>query len=972
MLSSAHQRFRAIEPGLSNPLCVTVGFTGLGNSFDLATSRARGVGWSTDTASEVGLDVPVIPHQVEAAAPARGVFDDGDGIVTYGGRGFAVPARVEPEVLAYGIGLAGFNRSGGQGGEFAVTLEAVADENDGSKTSHWRVASATAQAGVGSGYSSTGFVTVAVGDSICASPPTITLGVGRGQPKLTARPDTAACNCAGSGAEFEIAYTQTGSGSSVTWAVSSIQVLNGGTGYPASGSLAFSQGLDGQPSFGSLPTATFQSTAGVITSVSVASGGATYTDGVPTGTVTVSNTVRGAFYKEDRTLPVYTYSEYASEYQIVVDTGLESDTFGQVTEGPPQEEEEDDGPPYECRNGCLASYNDKEYVLCTLGSLASSIDVQRADDAAVRLCVFSPFGQGGQLKIVVPDDYDNGPTGIDEVEVVTAGTGYAVRGRSEPSPVFGAFPGSGVSFSPSLTQSTDSGGRPIWSIASVTVSGGSGYTDRSGVFMPSGSNPGIGGSNAVGRLNTTRIEPALSATPCAGSGSGATLVVELSATGDDLPVWSVSAVTVTDGGSGYVQGSPISFSVTSPSTRTTQAACATAQVDESGAIVSVVILRPGDYYRHTGTPHSVSFDIPGETTRGAFFLNNDSLPVITATIEVKISQNEWFSQGAGAVIVANVDTNPSSATFGRILSASVQDAGSGYKLRSAPRQSVTLFGQPAARLLGTRRGPPPNPFDPFSRLIAPVTATEFSVAYYNYLTSFNSSIEAHVTAPDCNGVRKAEVIVSEPGYDIVDSFRTDDNICARAFVGEGAEETIELTPVDGLGGTAYLRLEGDNNGMELLKYPGADSNVARGLNCRGRLEDDCEICRTPRKADETSQAFVPGVLIPELFPLPGSCVWQGEGSPPSNPQPPVYWADLDDEGDVLSWYKMCGSCPEGFAEEPPGDESILYSRTRCECDFEASLPWGPELAAGFCFWKPADCESGEIEFDKSTCTNPFP
>lgn len=963
MLIERHQRFRAINPGLSNPPCVTVGFAGLANSYDLTTSHADGLAWRTDTEFGVGLDVPIIPHQVEAVAAARGVFDNGVGIVTYGGRGFAVPARVEPSALAYASGPTGFNLSGGQGGQFAVTLEAVTDENDNTQTSHWRVASATAQANVGSGYASTGFVVVPVGNSICAALPSITLGVGRGPPTLTARPNTAACNCASSGAEFEIVYEAVGSGASITFTVSSIHIVNGGSNHPDTGSLAFALGLD-DVSFGTLPTATFEAQAGTITAVTVLNGGVNFKQGVPTGTVTVSNAARGAFYKEDRTLPVYTYSAYVSEYQIVVDTDIASDTFGQVTEGPPQAEE-DDGPPYECRNGCLASYNDREYVLCTV--------TFGTTNRAVRLCVFSNFGGGGLLQIVVPEDYDNAPTGIGAVvlEQIVAGvfghgSGYAVLARVQPSPVLTSSPGSGATFLPTLTQSADSAGRPRWSIASVIVSGGSGYQDQSGVNTIFA--PGLGGSLASGRLNTRRIEPVISATPCT---PGASLAVELYSTGGDLPVWQVSAVNVLSGGEDYFTGVPISFAVTSPNTRTIRPACGIGVVDESGSIVRIEMTYRGEYYRHTDVPHSVFFDGPG-LTRGLMFQGDDTLPALVATIEVKISQNSLFSQGSGALVVANVDTNPASVTFGQIVSATVQAAGSGYKLLSGP------FAIPRARLLATRhRGNGNISLD----LLPPVTATEFSTAYY----SFNqpnqlvlSSIEAHVTAPDCNGVRKAEVILREPGFDIVESFRTNENFCARAFVGESAQETIALTAVDELGGSAYLRLNGDSNSMEVVKYAAPFDEIFPGWgnNCRGRLVDDCEICRTPQEFQDFlleihEDLITDGDSIPKLFPIPGYCNFVGTIFPDQAPAPPLYWAELDDEGLVLSWYKMCGGCPDDFEEQPPLIESILYSRIRCECDL--AIDDEPEnRPPGHCFWKPADCETGQIVFDKSTCTNPLP
>jgi len=688
----------------------------------------------------------------------------------------------------------------------------------------------------------------------------------------------------------------------------------------------------------------------------VTAGGAAYTDGVPTGTVTVSNTARGAYYKEDRSLPAFTYSQYSSQYNLVVDADLDSDTFGQVTQGPPQG---GDGPPYECRNGCLASYNDREYLLCTI---KDAFGVHESE-AAVRLCLFSRWGSGGDVRIVIPEGYDNEPTGITQVNVQAAGSEYALRGRSQPTPTFSCSPGSGASFAATLEQITDSSGQPRWQVANLSVTGGSGYQDRSNVFTVSGASSYNGGDGAVGQLNTKRIAPTLSATPCQGSGSGASLSAQLTPTESDLPVWSVSSVTVTNGGSGYEPGQPITFSVTSPSTQTVAAACAYCVVNESGAIKSVVVVagKQGEYYRHTDEPHSVSFDISG-TSRGEFWLNDDTQPA-AVELEIKVAQNEWFSQGSGAVIVANVETNPSSGNFGKIVSASIQQSGSDYRLRSAFRYNSAGFD---ARLLPTRHNSSPvaNAFR-----LAPFSETEASIAYSNGQSIIGDTvdtIQARLTAPDCNGVRRAEVILSEDGYDLDQGIRTGVKPCRRAFVGEGSGSTIELSAVDQLPGTAFIRLEGDGGDADTFANV---SSLER--NCDGRREDDCNICRPPLLRTEGSGIASPSDRIPRLYPIVGGCNPQDPNDPPAQ-QAPAYWANLDNSGDVVSWYKVCGECPPGYDEVAPTQPTSIDARTLCECYSE-----------GFCFWRPVwddniqpagavNCGDGTVEFDKSTCENPLP
>lgn len=171
-------------------------------------------------------------------------------------------------------------------------------------------------------------------------------------------------------------------------------------------------------------------------------------------------------------------------------------------------------------------------------------------------------------------------------------------------------------------------------------------------------------SGQLARLG--RVAPTITATLHISEGSGAVLGVTLEQSTDDCgrKVWSVVAVNVIDGGSGYVSDytAYISFE-TAAGDSADFGGIAYPEVDETGAIVNVYVENGGQYYREdpSATPDVAS-------------------PTITI-------DDGLF--GSGAVITPNIDTNTSSPTFGEITSLTVEDGGSGYRSLCSRTTEVT-------------------------------------------------------------------------------------------------------------------------------------------------------------------------------------------------------------------------------------------------------------------------------------------
>lgn len=198
----------------------------------------------------------------------------------------------------------------------------------------------------------------------------------------------------------------------------------------------------------------------------------------------------------------------------------------------------------------------------------------------------------------VTDSYWDGVPGpIHQVVVTNAGSGYAVLGREEPTGmtigVADGAPGTGASFNAVWTQTSDDCGRPLWSIDSISTSGGTGYTEGEPLYFPAVPTPALlhcvrpaAATIALAPDSTTpqsvtvtdgglyyRENPALPAIVAditvvivqadGSSGSGAVIHAVVNTTVGSPQFGKVTAFTVVEGGSGYSPfGAPTTCSYT--------------------------------------------------------------------------------------------------------------------------------------------------------------------------------------------------------------------------------------------------------------------------------------------------------------------------------------------------------------------------------------------------------------------------
>lgn len=245
--------------------------------------------------------------------------------------------------------------------------------------------------------------------------------------------------------------------------------------------------------------------------------------------------------------------------------------------------------------------------------------------------------------------------------------------------------GSGASVT---VTSTSNGGSPeTFSITKIGVgSGGSGYSDRAAVSIVLGSGD-VEQAPATAIARTLRNQPTITAAALAG-GTGASLTVSLaqSTDGDGRPVWGVSSVGVSSGGSGYTVNDQINFVVTVGQVLSIAVARVSA-VNDSGSITAVVVDAAGQAFVPTGQVEIVVVSAGGtyykETPStvtvnngGKYYREAGGAPYV-AGVTVTINQI-LPSAGSSGVVTASVDASTASPTFGQITTLNISNAGTAY------------------------------------------------------------------------------------------------------------------------------------------------------------------------------------------------------------------------------------------------------------------------------------------------------
>jgi|688.fasta_scaffold118616_3 hypothetical protein len=198
-------------------------------------------------------------------------------------------------------------------------------------------------------------------------------------------------------------------------------------------------------------------------------------------------------------------------------------------------------------------------ALCTEGDLPDTITVTFSDwpdlEPGDYLCTLefeACFGSDAAATVTAPGET---PGPIAAVFLDSGGSGYAVYGREEPT-VTATLDGPSTDppeFSVSLAESTDTCGRPIWTVSAVTVTApGDGVADGTPVVFTVAEGDSEG-ETATGFVQTGRSAPDITLGVSDSAGTGAMLTPTVTANGTTPQTWGVSAVTVDDGGSGYTE-----------------------------------------------------------------------------------------------------------------------------------------------------------------------------------------------------------------------------------------------------------------------------------------------------------------------------------------------------------------------------------------------------------------------------------
>jgi hypothetical protein len=166
----------------------------------------------------------------------------------------------------------------------------------------------------------------------------------------------------------------------------------------------------------------------------------------------------------------------------------------------------------------------------------------------------SCFGGGAGGIVTAPGgdpQTDKGP--VSGVALTDRGSGYAKKGRVEPTVTATAAGGSGTgaTFEVTLAPSNDDCKLDVWKVASVAAKGsGSGYTDGEPIIFT----VAVGDTAelaASATLQTERIDPSATVSVQSAEGFGAALSAEFVSLGGTAETWALSKINVDKAGDKY-------------------------------------------------------------------------------------------------------------------------------------------------------------------------------------------------------------------------------------------------------------------------------------------------------------------------------------------------------------------------------------------------------------------------------------
>lgn len=199
-----------------------------------------------------------------------------------------------------------------------------------------------------------------------------------------------------------------------------------------------------------------------------------------------------------------------------------------------------------CNCGCFLPYS----TTATFSGLVDKTHSHHCD-----ISITSTFGGGARAVGMLPggkDPEDRGP--LTSVLLVDGGNGYAIQGRSPPT-IHIKGSGKDAVFTPVL-KIDDSSGCPIWSIDSISVDGGSKYTNDEILKITTDKHDTtiVG---AIAQLKTKIVHVKPNITASLGGGNGAQFAVSSQQDNNNPPNWYITNVAVNNGGTGYFPRYPV-------------------------------------------------------------------------------------------------------------------------------------------------------------------------------------------------------------------------------------------------------------------------------------------------------------------------------------------------------------------------------------------------------------------------------
>lgn len=302
------------------------------------------------------------------------------------------------------------------------------------------------------------------------------------------------------------------------------------------------------------------------------------------------------------------------------------------------------------------------------------------------------FGSGATATASAPAA-PNAAGAITGITVTNGGSGYAKLARVEPTVTADGTGGTGADITATITEDTDECGIPYWRVSElVVVDGGQDYTDNGEVVFTVAAGD-TEQTSAFALVQTSRDEPELTIVPPEDSGTGATFLVTLEDVGDLPDFWGISAITVTNGGTGYTDGQiptvglgdgDVEHAAASLTIRTVRDEPQLTLSGPADLTVNVVSLG--------GSPETWEIDSITVNDGGSGYsdeqfltviLGGDDVQVQFASLRIKtvrdeptlFAQAQFSSSGTGAVLTVNLTQ---SGDVWVVSSITVVDGGTGY------------------------------------------------------------------------------------------------------------------------------------------------------------------------------------------------------------------------------------------------------------------------------------------------------